>query len=58
MKFEIVGDISQIETIAQGHGIRDLSALKQQHGLGNWRKKTGIAQVKLPDGSMAMAEVR
>ena len=57
MKFEIIGKIDNIETIAQGNGIRDLHLLKKQHGLGNWRKKKGIAQVKLPDGSMAKAEV-
>ena len=57
MKFEIIGKIDNIETIAQGNGIRDLHLLKKQHGLGSWRKKKGIAQVKLPDGSMAKAEV-
>ena len=57
MKFEIAGKIVNIETIAQGNGIRDLPLLRKQHGLGNWRKKKGIAQLKLPDGSMAMAEV-
>jgi hypothetical protein len=57
MKFEVVGEITNIETIAQGSGIRDLSLLRKQHGLGNWRKKKGIAQIRLPDGSMAMAEV-
>ncbi len=31
--------------------------LRKQYGLGNWRKKKGIARVKLPVGSMAMAEV-
>ena len=58
MKLEIVGEIARVETIAQGNGIRDLALLKGQHGLGNWRKKKGIACVRLPDGSMAMAEVR
>jgi len=57
MKFEVVGEIDHVETIAQGSGIRDFFLLKKQFGLGNWRKKKGIAQVRLPDGSMAMAEV-
>lgn len=48
MKFEIVGEIANVETIAQGNGIRDLSLLRKQHGLGNWRKKKGTAHVKLP----------
>ena len=57
MKIEIVGVITNVETIAQGNSIRDLSLLRKQHGLGNWRKMKGSAQVKLPDGSTAMAEV-
>jgi len=57
MKFEIVGEITHIEIIAQGNSIRDLGLLRSQHGLGNWRKKKGIAQVKLPDGSLIRAEV-
>jgi len=57
MKLEIVGEIANIETIAQGNGIRDIALLRSQHGLGNWRKKKGIARVKLPDGLTAMAEV-
>jgi hypothetical protein len=57
MKFEIVGEILYVETIAEGSGIRDLSLLRKQHGLGHWRKKKGIAQVKLPDGSVVKAEV-
>ncbi|KAF0112773.1 MAG: hypothetical protein FD150_2261 [Rhodobacteraceae bacterium] len=57
MPLEIIGDIAQVETIAQGSGIRDLALLRSQHGLGNWRKKKGIARVKLPDGETAKAEV-
>lgn len=57
MDFEIVGNISNTETIAEGNGIRDLALLRQHHGLGRWRKKKGIAMVRLPDGSTAMAEI-
>ena len=57
MKFEIIGEIVNVETIAQRNGIRDLALLKKQHGLGNWRKKKGVARLRLPDGSSAMAEV-
>jgi hypothetical protein len=57
MKLEIVGDIAHVEVIAQGNGIRDLALLRQQHGLGNWRKKKGIANVKMSDGSIVKAEV-
>ena len=57
MKFEIIGEILHVKTIAEGNGIRDLPLLRKQHGLGNWRKKKGIAQIKLPDGSLVTAEV-
>jgi len=37
--FEILGEISERETIAGGAGIRDLSRLRRVYGRGNWRKK-------------------
>jgi hypothetical protein len=57
MEFEIVGAIASIETIAEGNGIRELVLLRQQFGLGRWRKKKGIALIKLPDGMTAKAEI-
>ncbi len=43
MEFCIVGKIAGAETIAEGSGIRELSLLRQRHGVGYWRKKKGIA---------------
>lgn len=57
MDFRIIGKIASIEIIAEGRGIRDLALLRERYGLGNWRKKKGIASVMLPDGTTAMAEV-
>lgn len=57
MKYEILGEITLVETIAQGNGIRDLHLLRTQHGLGNWRKRKGVAMLRLPDGSTAKAEL-
>lgn len=57
MEFEVVSQISRIETIAEGNGIRDLGLLRQRYGLGRWRKKKGIAIVRLPNGTEAMAEL-
>ena len=57
MKIEIVGAITHVEIIAQGNGIRGLALLRQQHGLGNWRKMKGVAHVRLSDGTTEMAEV-
>jgi hypothetical protein len=55
--FEIIGNITHIETIAVGHGIRILLILRERYGQGNWRKLKGIANVKLPDGTIRRAEV-
>ena len=57
MKFEIVGEIESTETIAIGKSIRVLSILNKRYGKGRWRKKKGIASVKLMDGSVRLAEV-
>ncbi len=57
MKFEIVSEISQIETIAVGRSVRILSFLNKNYGKGRWRKKKGIATVKISDGSYRLAEV-
>jgi hypothetical protein len=43
MSFEIVGEISQIETIAVGRRIRELPRLRRQYGTGRWRKLKGVA---------------
>ena len=57
MKFEIVGEIENTETIASGHGIRDLGILTKRFGHGNWRKLKGFAIVRFANGTLAEAEV-
>ncbi len=57
MKFEIVGEITNIETIAEGSSIRVLPNLTGKYGKGRWRKKKGIATVKIDDGSFRLAEI-
>jgi len=57
MFFEIVGEITRVETIAKGNGIRSLRALRRKHGAGNWRKLKGVARVRLPNGHIRLAEV-
>ncbi len=42
MDFEILGDPSQIETIASGRGIRELPRLRRVYGKGRWRKMNCI----------------
>lgn len=55
--FEILGEIGGVETIAVGHGIRDLAVLERRFGRGNWRKLKGFATVLLHDGTIAEAEL-
>ena len=57
MHFEIVGQISEVETIASGSGIRILPLLRERYGRGRWRKLKGIANVRLPDGTIRLAEI-
>jgi len=57
MSFEIVGEITDIETIATGSGIRILPLLRKRYGPGRWRKLKGVATVRLYDGAIHLAEV-
>jgi hypothetical protein len=57
MYFEIVGEVSSIETIAVGHGIRRLKSLQKRYGGRNWRKRKGTAAVRLASGTVRLAEV-
>jgi hypothetical protein len=57
MDFEIVSEITGIETIAAGTGVRDRARLRKHHGRGRWRKLKGVANVRLPSGRIRLAEV-
>jgi len=57
MRFEIMGDISDVETIATGSGIREIARLRKRHGKGRWRKRKGNADVRLGGGEIIRAEV-
>jgi len=57
VEIEIVGKISRPETIAVGRRIRELERLQRVYGSGRWRKRKGIAEVRLPDGTLCEAEV-
>ena len=57
MIFNIIDDISEIETIATGSGIRELNRLRKMYGYGNWRKMKGITRIRLPSGRIRLAEL-
>jgi hypothetical protein len=55
--FEILSDISDIETIAAGRGVYIRRYLERTYGRGRWRKMKGIATVQLADGTICKAEI-
>jgi hypothetical protein len=57
MYFEIVGDIADVETFAAGSSIREIARLRKFYGRGRWRKRKGIARVRLEGGEVRQAEV-
>ena len=57
MSFEVLGEISDVETFAVGSGIREIARLRKIYGHGRWRKRRGIASVRLINGSVHFAEV-
>ena len=57
MRFEILGEISDIETFAAGSGIREIARLRRIYGRGRWRKRKGIARIRFSDGSTHVAEL-
>jgi hypothetical protein len=57
MHFEIIGELTNIETIAVGPSIRDLARLRKQYGEGRWRKMKGVARIRLTNGRIRLAEL-
>lgn len=57
MYFEVIGTITDIETIAIGNKIRDIIRLRQEFGAGRWRKLKGIATVRLLNGRTRKVEL-
>jgi hypothetical protein len=57
MYFQIIGSISETETIATSSGIREIARLRKRYGPGRWRKRKGVAEVRLSDGETVRAEI-
>ncbi len=55
--FEVIGEVSEVETMAVGSRIHVLSLLRKQYGKGRWRKLKGVATVRLSDGTIRLAEL-
>ena len=56
-RFEIVSEITDVEPIAVGRGIRDLARLLRRYGRGPWRKMQGVANIRLENGQVRRAEL-
>ncbi len=57
MDIKLLSPIGNVETIASGHGIRNLNRLIKIYGRANWRKMKGIARIQLDDGAVFEAEL-
>lgn len=57
MKFEIIGQIEDIEIIAVGSHIHVLPRLRKTYGPGRWRKLKGTANIRLPNGNVRWVEL-
>ena len=57
MPFEIIGEITDVETIAVGSAIRGVARLRRVYGPGRWRKLKGVATVRLRSGRLRLAEL-
>ena len=52
MYFKIVGHITHAEIFAVGSSIRAIARLRKLYGRGRWRKRKGVARVRLEDGTV------
>jgi len=57
MYFQIVSDITSRETIAYGSRIKEIRRLRRRYGEGRWRKRKGLARVRLENGATRLAEI-
>jgi hypothetical protein len=55
--FEVVGRITNIETIAVGSKLWELPTLQARFGRARWRKLKGVASVSLFNGTIRLAEL-
>jgi hypothetical protein len=57
LDFDILEEITHVETMAIGTRIRELPRLEKQYGNGRWRKMKGEARIRLKNGRVARAEL-
>ena len=57
MNFDILAEITEVETIAKGSGITEIGRLRKLYGHGNWKKMKGLAHIQLSSGRVRFAEL-
>ncbi|MBW2154857.1 MAG: hypothetical protein JRH18_24760 [Deltaproteobacteria bacterium] len=57
MRFKILSEIRDIETIASGRGVSIRRYVERTYGRGRWRKMKGVASVELADETICEAEI-
>ena len=57
MKFEVIGEIRDVELIARGTNVKIRAYLRKACGRGSRRKLKGIAAVQLANGSRRIVEL-
>jgi hypothetical protein len=55
--FEVVAEVTDVEVIATGHGLKRLKHLRKRYGGRRWRKLKGNATVRLNNGALRRAEI-
>lgn len=55
--FAIISEISNIELIAKGTGIRIRAWLNETYGRGQWRKLKGTAVIEYDNGELWLVEI-
>ena len=57
MRFDVVGAIERVETIAAGPSLKVRAFLRKTYGRGRWRKLKGVAMVRLSNGRLRRVEL-
>ena len=55
--FELLSELTDIETIAVNLSIRERQQLRAQFGGRRWRKLKGVGRVRFPNGAVRLAEI-
>ena len=57
VEFTVISEITEIEPIARGMGVRDRPRLNRLYGRARWRKVKGQALIRLRNGRVRRAEL-